>query len=116
MRKILLGVWLGVWLGLCVIPGFAATEKSVQPVQVRKPVPDSRQLEKELQSLNWKQFKLVVEAIPPIKAEVDKYGPLGWQYVQQRYRTYAWRGVIDRLEVAQKRELDRLIARARKTV
>ena len=115
MRKIL----LGVWLGLCAMPGFAANEKPVQPMpalQVRKPVPDSRQLEKELQSLNWKQFKSVVEAIPPIKAEVDKYGPLGWQYVQQHYRTYAWRGVIDRLDVSQKHELARLITRARKSV
>ena len=112
MRMIL----LGVWLGLHVIPGIAATKKLVQSVPVRKAVPDSRQLEKDLQSLNWTQFKSVVEAIPPIKAEVDKYGPLGWQYVQQHYRTYAWRSVIDRLDVSQKHELARLITRARKSV
>lgn len=83
-------------------------------VPARKAVPDSRQLEKDLQSLNWRQFKAVVEAIPPIKAEVDRYGPLGWQYVQQHYKTYPWKKPIDRLENWQKQELARLIERARK--
>ena len=112
MRKYLLALFPGLFL----VPGMAAMEKP-QPVQVtqaRKAAPDSRQLEKDLQSLNWKQFKSVVEAIPPIRAEVDKYGPLGWQYVQQHYRTYPWKKPIDRLDMWQKHELARLIEKARK--
>ncbi len=105
-------------LGLCFIPGFAATErataKPVPAAHAGKTVPDSQKLEKELQSLNWTQFKSVVEALPPIRAEVNKYGPLGWQYVQQHYRTYPWKRSIDRLAGWQKIELGRLIERARK--
>lgn len=86
------------------------------PPPVRKAIPDSQQLERDLQSLNWTQFKSVVESIPPIRAEVDKYGPLGWQYVRQHYRNYPWRNAIDRLAGWQKLELARLIERARKAV
>lgn len=113
MRKILLGAWLGMF----IIPGFAVTEtpKQVQAAQPGRAAPDSRQLEKDLQSLNWKQFKSVVEAIPPIRAEVDRYGPLGWQYVQQHYKTYPWKKSIDQLANWQKIELARLIERARKS-
>ena len=111
MRRVL----LGVCLGLNVAAGLAATERPLQSKATTsaKAIPDSRQLEKGLQSLSWKQFKSVVEAIPPIKAEVDKYGALGWQFVQQSYRTYSWKGIIDRLEVSQKHELARLIERAK---
>lgn len=106
---------------MCVIPGFAATEKpkqvqaTQQEAQPGRAAPDSRQLEKDLQSLNWKQFRSVVEAIPPIRAEVDRYGPLGWQYVQQHYKTYPWKKSIDQLANWQKIELARLIERARKS-
>lgn len=113
MRKFLLAFLLWLFIG----PGMAATEKP-QPIsaaQARKAAPDSRKLERDLQSLNWKQFKSVVEAIPPIRAEVDKYGSLGWQYVQQHYRTYPWKKPIDRLETWQKHELARLIEQARKS-
>lgn len=116
MRKIL----LGAWFGMCMIPGIAATEKprqvqaTQQAVQPKKAVPDSRQLEKDLQSLNWNQFKSVVESIPPIRAEVDKYGLLGWQYVRQNYKTYPWKKPIDRLKNSQKIELAKLIERAKR--
>ncbi len=112
MLKILVGLWLATYL----IPAMAGIENlsPAKAVQTKKSVPDSGQLEKGLQSLNWKQFKSVVEAIPRIRTEIDKYGPLGWQYVQRHYKTYAWNKPIDRLEVWQKHELARLIKRARK--
>ena len=79
------------------------------------PAPDSLQLEKELQSLNWVQFKSVIEAIPEIRREVEKYGPLGWEYVKTNYRSHGWKKNIDRLDAAQKQRLTQLIQRARKT-
>lgn len=78
------------------------------------PSPDSRQLEKELQSLNWGQFKSVIEAIPEIRREVEKYGPLGWEYVKTNYRSHGWKKNIDRLETGEKQRLAQLIQRARK--
>ncbi|MEW6514548.1 MAG: hypothetical protein AB1443_11160 [Pseudomonadota bacterium] len=114
MRKFV----LGSLLCLLLYPCFAATEraavKSASAVLPAKSVPDSQKLEKDLQSLSWKQFRSVIEAIPPIRAEVNKYGPLGWQYVQQHYRTYPWKRSIDRLSGGQKIELARLIENARK--
>lgn len=77
------------------------------------PMPDSRQLEKELQSLSWGQFKSVIEAIPEIRREVEKYGPLGWEYVKTHYRSYGWKKNIDRLDSNEKQRLAQLIQRAR---
>lgn len=78
-------------------------------------VPDSTSLEKSLQSLEWGQFKSVVEAIPKLKADVDAYGPLGWQYVEANYRTYSWKRSIDKLDDEQKRHLASLIESVKKT-
>lgn len=78
------------------------------------PIPNSLQLEKELQSLNWGQFKAVVEAIPEIRREVEKYGPLGWEYVKTNYRSHDWKKNIDRLDSGEKQRLAQLIQRARK--
>lgn len=115
MRHFLLGALLGMCLTPCVAATERATAKPVPAAQPGKAVPDSRKLEKDLQSLNWTQFKSVIEAIPPIRAEVNKYGPLGWQYVQQHYRTYPWKRPIDRMAGWQKIELARLIENARST-
>jgi len=79
------------------------------------PMPDSRQLEKELQGLNWSQFKAVIEAIPEIRREVEKYGPLGWEYVKTNYRSHGWKKNIDRLDIGEKQRLAQLIQRARKS-
>ena len=73
----------------------------------------SSQMEKDLQQLKWKQFRSVIEAVPKMKADVDAYGPLGWQYVQANYTTYGWKKNIDRLDDEQKRQLAELIQRAR---
>jgi len=79
------------------------------------PTTDSAQLEKELQQLDWKQFKSAVEAIPKLKADVDAYGPLGWQYVEANYKTYGWKKSIDKLDDTQKKQLAELIQAARKS-
>ncbi len=78
------------------------------------PTPDSRQLEKELQSLNWRQFKAVIEATPEIRREVEKYGPMGWEYVKTNYRSHDWKKNFDRLDNAEKQRHAQLIQRAHK--
>lgn len=71
--------------------------------------PDSKQIEKDLQRLPWPQFKSVIEAIPKLKADVDAYGPLGWQYLKTNYKTHAWQKNIDRLDATQRKQLIALI-------
>ena len=75
--------------------------------------PNSKQIEEDLQHLPWKQFKSVIESIPRMKADVDAYGVLGWNYVQANYKTYAWKRNIDRLDLAQRTRLVDLIRVAR---
>lgn len=70
---------------------------------------DSQQIEQDLQRLPWKQFRSVIEAVPKMKASVDAYGPLGWQYVQANYTTYRWKKNIDKLDETQRRQLIDLI-------
>ena len=76
-------------------------------------LPESAQMEADLQRLSWPQFKSVVEAIPKLKADIDAYGSLGWQYARANYGTYAWRKNIDKMDEEQKRRLADLIRRAR---
>lgn len=82
--------------------------------QAMRGVPDSRQMEQDLQHLDWPQFRRVVESVPKLKADVDAYGPLGWKYVEVNYRTYHWQKNIDRLDDGQKRQLSELIRAARR--
>ena len=48
-----------------------------------------------------------------LRAEVDAYGPLGWQYVERHYRRHGWRRSLDKLDPEQRRELAALIERVR---
>jgi hypothetical protein len=73
---------------------------------------DSKRLEHDLQSLDWKQFRSVIESIPKLKADVDAYGPAGWDFVKGRYKTYGWKKNIDRLDDGEKRRLAALIDNA----
>ncbi|MDD5247678.1 MAG: hypothetical protein PHY45_01750 [Rhodocyclaceae bacterium] len=75
---------------------------------------DSGKMEKQLQRLPWQQFRSVIEAVPKMKADVDAYGPLGWQYVQKNYATYGWKKNIDRLDDSQKKRLAELIQNAKR--
>lgn len=74
---------------------------------------DGWKMQQDLQQLDWKQFRSVVESVPKMKADVDAFGPLGWQYVQANYRTYPWKKNIDRLDDAQKKLLAERIRIAR---
>lgn len=110
LRKPLAQVALAA--GLAILAGIAAAESAAEAGaagQEAAASADNEQLEKDLQSLNWDQFKAVVEAIPKLKADVDAYGPLGWQYVQANYRNYPWRKSIRKLHEPQKKRLAELI-------
>jgi hypothetical protein len=108
---------IGILL-LCLWPTLAFpgdTRVPTQATAARKTVvPDSKQLEKDLQLLNWKQFRWVIESVPRLKAGVEAYGPMGWKYVQAKYPTYPWRNSIDKLDASEKGQLVDLILRARK--
>ncbi len=84
-----------------------------RPAATQAVAPDSTELERRLQALTWSQFRAVAQAIPRIKADIDAYGALGWQYVQTRYKTYRWKKSIDKLTDDQKRELAMLIEQAK---
>lgn len=77
-------------------------------------MPDSKQIENDLQRLSWKQFRWVIESIPSLKSEVEAYGPMGWQYIQVRYPTHPWKKSIDKLDATEKKQLADLILQARK--
>ena len=74
---------------------------------------DSKTLEKELQRLPWEDFRSVVESVPKLKADVERYGPRGWTYVQANYQSYGWRKNIDKLDLEQKKRLADLIEKAK---
>jgi hypothetical protein len=98
--------------GLAILAGIAAAESADAAGATGQETvasAENEQLEKALQGLNWDQFKAVVEAIPKLKADVDAYGPLGWQYVQANYRNYPWRKNIRKLQEPQKKRLAELI-------
>lgn len=77
------------------------------------PAPDSARMEKDLQRLSWEQFKSVISAVPTLKADVEAYGPAGWNFVKTRYKTHAWKKNIDKLDAGQKRRLHELIEKSR---
>lgn len=62
-------------------------------------------LEHQLQSLPWELFRAVVESEPKLKADVDAYGPLGWAYVQKKYRAHPWSRNLERLEPERRHQL-----------
>lgn len=91
-----------------------ATQAAETPAAApRKTVSESKLMERDLQRMSWKQFRSVVEAIPKLKAEIEAYGPAGWQYVRARYPTYPWQKNIDRLDATDKLQLARLIQKAK---
>lgn len=102
-------------MSLAIALSFGTVQAQADGASTGIAAPDSAALEKSLQSLDWGQFKSVVEAIPKLKADVDAYGPLGWQYVEANYRTYGWKRSIDKLDEEQKRQLASLIESAKKT-
>lgn len=101
-------------LSILAVPAHTATTATNIPAKALKSaIPDSKQMERDLQSMNWRQFRSIVEAIPKLKAEIEAYGPAGWQYIRAKYPTHPWQKNIDRLDVADKQQLARLIQRAK---
>lgn len=94
-------------LAVAMVLGFTMASASAADI------PNSLTLEKELQSLSWPNFRTVVEGIPKLRAEVDRHGQFGWQYVRANYRTYPWKKNIDRLDPEQRRQLAVLIHKSR---
>ncbi|OHC64576.1 MAG: hypothetical protein A2045_06440 [Rhodocyclales bacterium GWA2_65_20] len=74
---------------------------------------NSSQMEKDLQRLPWTQFRSVIESVPKLKADVEAYGPMGWQYVRKTYTTHGWKKNIDKLDDSQKKRLAELIRTAK---
>lgn len=92
---------------------FAVAWLAVSAQAAGGPAGESARLEKELQSLPWEQFKAVISAVPKMRAEVEAYGPMGWDFVKTHYRTHAWKRNIDKLDPAQRQQLNDLIRQAR---
>lgn len=113
MSKLIYSLLAGFWLTSASAQQLAPPTDTDATARTSASVPDSAQLEKELQGLKWEQFKSVVEAVPKLKADVDAYGPLGWQYVKSNYTTYGWKKSIDRLDSTQKQQLAMLIQKAK---
>jgi hypothetical protein len=117
MERLHVFTFVGVFLlAICSGIGIAGEVRPAAQVvpATRIAAPDSKLLERDLQRLNWNQFRWVVESVPKLKAGVDAYGPMGWKYVQTRYSNYPWKNSIDRLDAAEKLHLVELIRRARK--
>jgi hypothetical protein len=102
-----------VWASSALPADVEADSSSVIMEQTSSSTVDSSQLEQDLQHLNWKQFRLVIESVPKLKADVDAYGPLGWQYVQANYAKYGWKKNIDKLDGVQRQQLADLIQTAK---
>ena len=106
-------------IGLLATSAFAADGAISAGAATEVPAADgmlnSQQMEQDLQQLTWKQFRSVIESVPKMKADVEVYGPLGWQYVQSNYKTYGWKKSIDRLDDNQKQQLADLIKTAKST-
>jgi len=112
MLKLFFPLIFALWAANAIAAPLAIN--TVEKPIVTAPTPDSRQLEKELQRLDWNQFRSVLEAIPKLKADVDAFGPSGWQFVQANYRYYPWRRLIDKLDTEQRQHLSELIQAAKK--
>jgi len=95
--------------------GHAVGSAPLPPAQDSVAAGDSKQMEKDLQRLPWKQFRSVIEAVPKMRAEVEAYGTIGWQIVQANYTHYHWQKNIDKLDAAQKKQLADLIDAAKAT-
>ncbi|MEW6165637.1 MAG: hypothetical protein AB1642_11305 [Pseudomonadota bacterium] len=110
IRRLAALLLLACWPALA-LPGEGAAPRASAS---QASAPDSARLAKDLQSLDWKQFKSVIEAIPKLKADIDAFGPLGWKFVEKNYPTHDWKRNIDRFDAAEKRQLAELIGAARR--
>jgi len=121
MKMILPLMLPGLLAGTSLVLANAFEEAEIAPSSVattlvtpaKNCAPDSKQIEKDLQHLPWKQFRSIVESIPTLKSGIDAYGPIGWQFVQMNYTTYPWKKNVDKLDDLQKKRLLELIRSAK---
>lgn len=113
MRKLIPPLIACFWMASALAADLPAPADAGTAAPATSGDPDSGQMQRDLQQLDWKQFRSVIESVPKMKADVDAFGPLGWQYVQANYSTYPWKKSIDRLDAAQKKQLAELIQTAR---
>jgi len=73
---------------------------------------DSATLETQLQSLPWAKLRAIIESVPKLKADVDRYGPTGWKFVEMNYQSYRWKKNIDKLDDTQRKLLVQLLRQA----
>ena len=113
MNRRLLVLIAALW----ITPAFARTPhppaRSKTAAPAKSVVPDSQEMEKDLQQLSWPQFRSVIESVPKMKADVEAYGAFGWKYVEARYARYPWKKNIDKLDDAQKQHLADLIRKTK---
>ena len=108
-------LFLLLFLSALALPTLAqssADSANVQSVAGSDNV-DSRQMSTDLPHLPWKPFKAIIEAVPKLASDVNAYGPLGWQFVKENYKTYDWKKKIDKLDAVQKKQLAELIKNAK---
>jgi hypothetical protein len=106
MRRLLPALLLSLLLAVA-----AAQAGAAAPAAAARP--DSGRMERDMQRLPWKQFRSVIESIPKLKADIEAYGPFGWEYVRANYATYAWHRNIDKLDDDQRQRLAELIRAAK---
>ena len=115
MTKLIYALLASLWVASAVAADVQPTPDSDAVAPAKSGVPDSKQLESDLQHLPWKQFRSVIEAVPKLKADVDAYGPAGWKYVEASYKTHGWKKSIDKLDDDQKHRLADLVQLAKGT-
>ncbi len=98
MPRLICTLMACLWMVSIPAAGAQSSDDNGLAAAVKNAVLDSAQMEKDLQRLPWKQFRSVIEAVPKMKANVEAYGPAGWQFVQQHYATYGWKKSIDKLD------------------
>lgn len=104
---------VSLWLASAIAAEVQPPSDTAAVTPAKSSVPDSQQLEYDLQHLPWKKFRSVIEAVPKMKADVEAYGPAGWKYVEARYKTHGWKKGIDKLDDDQKQRLADLIKLAK---
>ena len=114
MPQVICALIAGIWAASAVAADAPQTADAKVVAPAKQGTLDSKQIESDLQSLPWKQFRSVIESVPKLKADVEAYGPAGWKYVEARYKTYGWKKGIDKLDDDEKQRLADLIKLAKR--
>ena len=113
VQKLTCALLASLWAAFAIAAEVQPPSGTAAATPAKRVVPDSQQLEYDLQRLPWGKFRSVIEAVPKMKADVEAYGPAGWKYVEGRYKTYGWKKGIDKLDDDQKQHLAKLVQLAK---